>query len=335
MLRKLFALTILTVAAGAVGATELAEDAPSLRVPLISPAVLLQADDNGKDKGNDNGRQKEREHMKDNSFFVEEAYNQEQGVIQHILNWIGFWQHRSDTQGREFDFLYTLEIPLGSEKHQFSFSLPWQQFVEGPPGAPADEQGGFVDLPLNYRYQLLRDQSPNDWVPAVAPRFTVILPAGDKTRGLGTGEVGYLFNLPVSKTLEHFAFHFNAGFTVTPGTSIVLNDGRLSPKQDLTGYNLGASVIWLVNYDFNLMLECVAFWNSDLDEVFGFIDRSFVCLLNPGCRWAAYTSEDVQLVLGASVPIGLSHDAPNIGAFGYLSVEHRAKKKKSNGNGSD
>jgi hypothetical protein len=45
-------------------------------------------------------------------------------------------------------------------------------------------------------------------------------------------------------------------------------------------------------------------------------------LLDPGVRAALYTGDEIQWVGGLGVPIGLSEDAPDIGVFIYMSVEH-------------
>jgi hypothetical protein len=263
-------------------------------------------------------------HISDNSFLIEEAYNQEPGVVQHIFNWFPTWDH-SDGELREFQFLYTIELPVGSQTHQFSFTpMNFEHFADEPDAGPREEEGGWGDTLLNYRYQLTTDEECS-MVPAIAPRFSLILPTGDEDRGLGTGEVGYQFNLPVSKELDPFAFHFNAGATFTPNASVDLGGGADSPYRDLKGYNLGGSIIWLATYDFNVMLELVSFWDEELDDAGSVRDTNTV-LLNPGVRGALFTGDEVQWVAGVGVPVGLSEDAPDIGLFIYMSVEHNFRK---------
>jgi hypothetical protein len=94
----------------------------------------------------------------------------------------------------------------------------------------------------------------------------------------------------------------------------------------LRGYNLGASIIWLASYEVNFLVECVAFWNEELDEL-GVRERTTEVVVNPGVRWAVYTDDSVQWVLGAAAPIGVSDDAPDYGVFFYMSVEHSFLKK--------
>jgi hypothetical protein len=55
--------------------------------------------------------------IQDNSLLIEEAYNQEAGVVQHIAT-----LHRPD--GRQWHFNFTQEWPLASQQHQFSYSVP-------------------------------------------------------------------------------------------------------------------------------------------------------------------------------------------------------------------
>jgi hypothetical protein len=252
-----------------------------------------------------------REHIKDNSFLIEEAYNQEKGVAQHIFNWVRTWDQADDGDHDEFTFLYTIELPIGGETHQLSFTpMVFEHFSDDPDGGPETEEGGWGDVFVNYRYQLSMDD-PCSMRPAISPRFSVLLPTGDEDRGLGNGEVGYQFNLPISKELDPFALHFNAGSTVTPDVD----------DNTLNGYNVGTSIIWLRSYDVNFMLEFVTLWDEELDDA-GNLDHTTSVILNPAVRAALYTGEEIQWVIGAGVPIGLSEDAPDIGMFIYMSVEH-------------
>jgi Putative MetA-pathway of phenol degradation len=239
--------------------------------------------------------------IQDNSFFVEEAYNQEPGVVQHILNVpIDF------TNGsREIAPSFTQEWPVFSQTHQFSYTIPYI-FTE--------HDNGLADMRLNYRLQALME---DQWTPAFAPRLSLVLPTGDEDKDFGTGVVGYEFNLPFSKIIgDRWTLNFNAGMSVFP-------DVR---GHDLTGYNLGASAIYAVSRDFNLMLEAIAGWNEDIAEgVFAFeetVDRTTTVLISPGARYAFNLPNDAQLVVGAAVPIGLTSDSPDWGVFFYCSFEH-------------
>jgi len=239
--------------------------------------------------------------IQDNSFFVEEAYNQEAGVVQHILNVpIDF------TNGsREIAPSFTQEWPVFTRMHQFSYTVPYV-FTEN--------ENGMADMRLNYRLQALMEDGHT---PAFAPRFSLVLPTGDRDKGLGTGSVGYETNLPFSKIVsDRWTLHFNAGMSIFPH----------SPDHDLTNYNLGASAIYAVTRDFNLMLEMVAGWNEDIAEGAlapeTTVDRTTTAVISPGTRYAFNLPNDAQLVFGLAVPIGLTSDSPDWGLFFYCSFEH-------------
>ncbi|MEO6323461.1 MAG: hypothetical protein ABIT01_10395, partial [Thermoanaerobaculia bacterium] len=75
--------------------------------------------------------------IQDNSFLLEEAYNQEFGVMQTILTYT-----RTAGTG-EWLSTITQEFPLPAETHQLSYLLGLAQ--------TQDENRGFGDLTLNYR----------------------------------------------------------------------------------------------------------------------------------------------------------------------------------------
>ncbi len=218
----------------------------------------------------------------DNSFLIEEAYNQEPGVVQHIS---AFQLFRG---ADSWAYSFTQEWPLFSRKSQASFTLPVQHLPSGSASVT-----GVGDVALNYRYQVL----DADARVAAAPRLSLLLPTGDRTAGLGTGALGAQVNLPVSVAVTRkLVSHWNAGVTVTPATSA-------------TGFNLGGSAVWLVRPAFNLLCEVA--WTS--------ADGLFV---NPGIRWAHNLASGLQIVPGIAFPIGVGPSAGTDAVFLYLSLEH-------------
>src|SRR5262245_51763221 len=230
-------------------------------LPIARPPLPLD-EPKKEDAKNGNGKEGDDEpkHIRDNGFLVEEAFNQEPGEVQHIFNWINSWDRTHEGRTREFVATYTMELPLGSQKHQFSFLTSFVTLHDQPNLGPATQHGDVGDIFLNYRYQLLS----NDEFLWCAPRFTLIVPTGDKRLGTGNGEVGYQFNLPVSHYGERFDVHFNAGYTITPHVSlpVEVGPGFLSPRHDLDEYNLGASVFWKPTVNFHLFAERLALWGS-------------------------------------------------------------------------
>jgi len=222
-------------------------------------------------------------HIADNSFLIEEAYNQEQGVVQHIGTWL------RTLSGSPWIFTFTQEWPLGSQAHQLSYSIPFQR------GGSPQRYSGFGDAAINYRYQLAADARV-----AFAPRVSLLIPTGSEARGLGSGSLGAQVNLPLSANLgSSFVSHWNAGLTAIP---------------DVTTYNLGGSVIWLASPVFNILCEVV--W---LDQTTG--ARSMI--VNPGVRWAHNFASGLQIVPGVAYAIGVGPSRGEQSAFFYLSFEHR------------
>ena len=160
----------------------------------------------------------------DNSFLVEEAFNQEPRVVQNILTWTrsrdGTWQGS-----------FTQEWPAPGMKHQLSDSIPF---------ASTGEAAGVGDVLLNYRYQVREETAGG---PAIAPRLSVVLPTGRESAGLGSGTAGLDVNLPASKQFGDFYLHGNVGYTWLPD---VQRTARVA-----------GSGIWRVAPMFNVMLEGV------------------------------------------------------------------------------
>lgn len=250
--------------------------------------------------------------IEDNSFLLEEAYNQEPGVIQHIST----FAYNNDSRRRGWGFSFTQEWPVFSQDHQFSYTIPTYHFIDG-----ADRIYGVGDILLNYRYQALME---GDAIPAFAPRFSLILPTGSRRTGTGNNVVGYQVNLPFSKKLgDRFATHANFGLTYLPHVRALLDagTGELSPKRSLVSYNVGASAIYALFPRFHLMLEWVGNFEQSINDI-GRTERAFKPTLSPGFRAAVVNQDKLQIVVGAAMPVGLNRKTDNHGAFLYLSIEH-------------
>lgn len=250
--------------------------------------------------------------IEDNSFLIEEAYNQEPGVVQHILT----AAFNNDSRRRGWTFNFTQEWPVFSQDHQFSYSVPSYHFIDG-----ADRIYGAGDILLNYRYQALYE---GEIKPAFAPRFSLILPTGNRDRGTGNGVVGYQWNLPFSKKLApRFGMHANFGVTYMPDVRARLGGSTapLSSRRSLVSYNLGASGIYAILPRFHLMLEWIGEFEESISDA-GKARREFQPVISPGFRAAVVNEEKLQVVVGAAAPIGLNRKADNFGALLYLSIEH-------------
>jgi hypothetical protein len=117
--------------------------------------------------------------IQDNSFLVEEAYNQERGVVQHISTFSRMWN------SKDWRYSFTQEWPGPRNwRHQFSYTL-----VGMHAGAFAGRGAGLGDTVFNYRYQVAGN---GDSRFAFAPRMSVLLPAA--FRGSWNGAAGVQAN---------------------------------------------------------------------------------------------------------------------------------------------
>jgi hypothetical protein len=241
--------------------------------------------------------------IQDNSFLIEEAYNQEPGVMQHVSLFTHFW---GDDGDGSWGYGFTQEYPLGGMSHQGSFTVSVVR--------PGDAGTGWGDLLLNYRYQMLGGGlAPVSF----SPRASLLIPSGDSDAGRGAGGAGLQLNLPVSALVHpKLVIHANAGTTLVPRAR---NEAR--ERAFTAGVNLAQSFIWLAHPRFNVMLETA--WNS-VEDVIGPDQtvRSNEVFLAPGIRWAHDFPSGLQIVPGVGMAVGVGPSAASHGLILYLSFEH-------------
>jgi hypothetical protein len=161
----------------------------------------------------------------DNSFFVEEAFNQEPEIFQNIFSWV-----RSNDG--EWQGTFTQEWPVPGKTHQLSFTLPFGGGIA---------RAHFGDALVNYRYQLLEE---GEGRPAFSPRVSFILPSDPTAE---SDHAGAVLNLPFSKQVGNIYWHWNAG---------------LSWQKTVTPLLAGSAILRLTG-KFQLMLESVLSWDPN------------------------------------------------------------------------
>ena len=232
--------------------------------------------------------------IEDNSFLIEEAYNQDPGVIQHISN----FQYMND---KTWSYTFTDEWPVPGRTHQLSATIPLMN----------TGNTGLGDIALNYRYQAIYTNRL-----AFAPRLSFLLPSGNYKKGLGNGVLGYQLSLPVSFICSRkIVTHYNLGVTYTPSAKAMDNS-----KFDLTTVNYGGSVILLLSENFNFFCEVVG--NTLFKKAAANTEKSNSLFINPGFRFALNFKSGLQIVPGLAMPIGLGSSKGKYGLFAYLSFEH-------------
>jgi hypothetical protein len=226
----------------------------------------------------------------DNSLLVEEAFNQEGGIFQNIFLF------RAPRSGAEWSVEFTQEWPLGGQRHQLSYTVPFSF------GA-----GSFDDVLINYRLQARQEDAAG---PAISPRLSAILPTGSES----PLRWGAQLNLPVSKQFGDLYLHANAGATIEgvnhpAGETLTL----FSPQ-------LAGSVIWRTLPMVHLLIESVAGFPQTPAALCCERERTTTWLLSPGLR-AARNLGTQQLVLGAALPITLTGPEDDASFLVYFSYE--------------
>ncbi|HEX7623128.1 MAG TPA: hypothetical protein VF400_06115 [Anaeromyxobacteraceae bacterium] len=238
--------------------------------------------------------------IQDNSFLIEEAYNQEPGVIQHISSFSQSLRTRAWTSS------YTEEWPALGQTHQVSVTVNFA-------GLEAPGQQGLGDLALNYRWQAVGNGEAGV---ALAPRLTLLVPTGNADAGLGVGGTGIQVNLPLSVALsDRGTWHVNAGGTYVPSARAAAGG-----YGGLTSLAVGQSLVWLAHSRFNFLVEVL--YTKTWLGTRGGREQTETLTLNPGIRAAVDVAGGLQIVPGVGVPIGLGPSRGEVGLLFYLSFEH-------------
>jgi DtxR family transcriptional regulator, Mn-dependent transcriptional regulator len=241
----------------------------------------------------------------DNSFLVEEAFNQEPGIFQNIANATFF--------DSAWTFNFTQEWPVVSQKHQFSYTIS---------ALGADSLGsGIGDTQINYRYQALMEGPGR---PAFSPRLSLILPSGSVDKLRGSGSAGLQANLPFSKQAGDWYWHWNAGLTWLPSADrLVFPLTTADETVTVVSPFFAGSGIYRVRPMFNLMLESVLQLQDN--AIAGDSGHTRIFTLSPGAR-GGWNIGDHQLILGAAVPVTWVAGESDTGFLLYLSYELPFKK---------
>ena len=226
----------------------------------------------------------------DNSFLIEEAFNQDPGVVQNIF----VFSRNSD---KEWDGSFTQEWPVPGQRHQLSYSVPFSD---------VSNRLSLGDLAFNYRFQVTDGEGR---APAIAPRVTLLAPSSAEDRS-----IGWQFCLPASQRVGWMYFHGNVGTTLLQ----VADDGTTAGGWSKAPF-VGGSAIAAVRPMFNLMLESLVVWT----RAPGVRETSYI--VSPGFR-LGWNLGEKQIVIGAGVPItrGDQHDTAVLGYFSYeLPFRHK------------
>lgn len=229
----------------------------------------------------------------DNSFLIEQAYNQEKGVIHNIFNSLYF---RKPEEGLNATF--TQEWPVGGELHQLSFTLPYLK---------SGKEHGIGALMLNYKLRVMN----SNFSGVLAPRISFQLPLSSGNDALENGSYGFQFNLPYSNRLtELLLVHLNLGST------LIFNNNQTS-----VDYFWGIGSDFIVHKNVNFMLEYLHNFKQ-IDGANNQIKHEQEIIISPAVRIAINVGS-LQIVPGIAVPFRYTpvNDQVTAGFIGYLSFE--------------
>lgn len=233
----------------------------------------------------------------DNSFLVEEAYNQEPGVVQFI----NVYQKPDD--GSDWTYTFINEIPIGDEKHQFSYEIPYSNIDA------ADEQG-VEDIKFNYRHEFVRTDKY-----VTTGRVSLQTGTGDYKKGFGKSAMGYEASLITSVSItDKWVQHWNLGAGITPDAKNTAGDKANNGK-----YFWAVSNVYLFSENLNFMLE---FAGSEEQETTGAKQAVWgsSTVMSPSIRYAVNVG-DWQFVPGIAYPIGVTTNPGDNELLVYLSIE--------------
>ena len=236
----------------------------------------------------------------DNSFLVEEAFNQDAGVFQNIFSF-------TPRFGGGWEASFTQEWPVPGRRHQLSYTVPFS----GIDGSTHTD-----DVLLNYRVQILNE---GDRRPALAPRLSLVLPTARASDD--QHDLGLQVNVPFSKQRGDWYLHWNVGVTWLPhARSPGADPLALGRRANLTSPMVAASAIWRVSPMLNVMLETLAESSEAVDEVGG-TTRTTEVTVSPGLRRGWNIGDGKQIVVGLALPVKLVDGGTETSVLTYFSYE--------------
>lgn len=232
--------------------------------------------------------------LQDNSFLIEEAYNQEHRVVQHIST--------AELHHGAALYSFTQEWPYRSQRHQLSYTL----------AATEDGDLRFGDARLNYRYQAVGGEGKKVWI---APRLSGLVPVGDADKLGGNGGWGVEGVIPVSWEVgKRLSLHGNLGATWRPSGE----NGAGESAGTMEPY-VGGSAIIFITPMFNLMAESI--WRDGKGVIAdGKTAGAWDQAVTLGARYGINFHSGLQVVPGVAWMPAVG-DAPTR-SYLYLSFEH-------------
>ncbi len=258
--------------------------------------------------------------LEDNSFVVDEAFNQGKGSVQYMA----CYQHN---RWKDADpvLSFCQELPLRSSRHQLGYSLAYV-FHTGLQSNSLKPGPG--DASVHYSYWLKNTSSRV----MVVPKLIAWLPIGKAIHSNGSGGWGGKLSLAMTTKLSgKWVVHTNVLASRIWGSRHYFQYGNATvaagsvefAKRNLNSLGVGFSVNYLLHPRFHFVLEKMLtseeFAKDDSADMLADNDtnrpasatvaRRTRMLLIPGFRWAI-NGKDWQLVPAVGCPLEVLSENP-------------------------
>jgi hypothetical protein len=246
--------------------------------------------------------------LQSNDFLVDTPYLQDDDELQHTVT-------LTREGRRRWSSTFSEEIPLGSDKHQLTVTLPSRFFKTS-----SDRSVGIGDLQIQYNYGLLGSSASRF---AVSPGVSITIPTGSARKATGSGAVSLGFGLPVGIMLsDRWGLNTSAELSFTKKAR-----NREGERANISDFELGQSLVWFAKPKLNFLIEAV--WERSKavagDNLTETENEAFV---SPGVRWAHTFKNGTILSPGVAFPLGIGPSRGDNQIFFQLSFEHRIRKEQ-------
>ena len=210
-----------------------------------------------------------------------------------------------------------------TDRLEFDFEFGALASKERVAGVTTFAEHGAADLLAGLRYRLLREGSA-PFTLTLGPQ--VIFPVASRARGLGTGEVGYAWDIAAAKDWGGPVFlvaSINLG--LTPNVP-AFPDGS-GPEFDLSSIEWSTALGWRAlerpsgdsHHDIHVLFEVGGVRADDIDA--GARVRATEVQFSPGFRYGYLSGWGSLTEIGVAFPIGLTRDSPDWGVILQIQFE--------------
>jgi len=256
-------------------------------------------------------------------FLTGGPYTQKKNSPQII--WANQWLMSESAAARAQDYVGAGRFEWGlTDRLEADFEFGALALRGGSLGTTTYAAHGADDLLLGVRYRLLRESS-FPFTLTTGPQF--ILPVASRRRGLGSGEVGYAWDIAAAKDWGGPVFLVaSLNLSVTPNAA-AFPDGT-GPEFDLSAVGWGTALGWRAlerataggaHHDIHVFLELGGAREDEIDA--GLRVRSTVVQLAPGFRYGFLSRAGALTEIGVSFPLGLTRAAPDWGIILQVQFE--------------